>query len=392
MVNKFVNKFANSKVQSIGPSASSSLNDKAMELRAAGKKIVNLTIGEPNFDTPKRIKEAAYKSIEAGFTHYVPAPGVSTLRESIAKKLQNENDIEVDPVDEIIVTPGAKFAIYLAIITFLEEGDEVLILDPSWVSYKPLVQLSGAKPVSVPLHYDDNFKITREKLEKNVTSKTKMIIINSPNNPTGRVFTKEEVKEINQFILDHNILAISDEIYEHIVYDNFKNISLASDPSVKESIITINGFSKSYAMTGWRLGYIAAEKELVKEMVKVQQHLVSCATSFSQYAAIEAFDCESEVNLMVEDYKRRRDFLVSELNSLPGFECRSPEGTFYVFAKVNYNGMNSEEFSQYIFENAGVLVTPGAAYNDNECIRLSFAASMEELEAGVESLKKVLYE
>lgn len=253
-----------------------------------------------------------------------------------------------------------------------------------------MVQLSGAKPVPIPLYYDDNFKITREKLEENVTNNTKMIILNSPNNPTGRVFTEKEVGIINQFVLDYNILAISDEIYEDIVYDDVKNISLASDPAVKENIITINGFSKSYAMTGWRLGYIGANKNLVKEMVKVQQHLVSCATSFAQYAAVEAFACKDEVYAMVEDYKKRRDFLVTALNSIPGIECRSPEGTFYAFAKVEYNGMNSEEFSQYIFENAGVLVTPGAAYNNNECIRLSFAASMEELKEGVENLRKLL--
>ncbi|WP_339235932.1 pyridoxal phosphate-dependent aminotransferase [Oceanobacillus sp. FSL W7-1281] len=390
MVNKLDDSIVNSKVQSIGPSASSSLNDKAMKLRAEGKKIVNLTIGEPNFDTPKRVKEAAYKSIELGFTHYVPSSGVNTLKESIADKFLKENNIAFNPAEEIIVTPGGKFAIYLAIITFLEEGDEVLVLDPSWVSYKPLVQLSGAKPVPIPLYYDDNFKITREKLEENVTNNTKMIILNSPNNPTGRVFTEKEVGIINQFVLDYNILAISDEIYEDIVYDDVKNISLASDPAVKENIITINGFSKSYAMTGWRLGYIGANKNLVKEMVKVQQHLVSCATSFAQYAAVEAFACKDEVYAMVEDYKKRRDFLVTALNSIPGIECRSPEGTFYAFAKVEYNGMNSEEFSQYIFENAGVLVTPGAAYNNNECIRLSFAASMEELKEGVENLRKLL--
>lgn len=383
---------ANSKVKSIKRSASSSLNSKAIKLREEGKEIVNLSVGEPDFDTPERIKNAAIKSIENGFTSYVPASGIKPLKEAIARKLLQENNITVNPDREVIVTPGAKFAINLAISTFTEEGDEVLILDPSWVSYKPLVQLAGATPVSVPLSYEDGFEVTRAKLEENVTKNTKMIILNSPNNPTGRVFSEKEIQEINQFIKDYNVLAVSDEIYEDIVYDEIKNISLASDESVKNNVITVNGFSKGYAMTGWRLGYIAASEELTQEMTKIQEHVVSCATSFVQYGAVEAFYCQHEVDLMTEEYRKRRNFLVSELNALPGIECRYPEGTFYVFAKVNYKGMDSQEFSQFIFEKAGVLVTPGAAYSkdSSECIRMSFATSMEELELGIESIRKVL--
>lgn len=383
---------ANSKVKSIKRSASSSLNSKAIKLREEGKEIVNLSVGEPDFDTPERIKNAAIKSIENGFTSYVPASGIKPLKEAIARKLLQENNITVNPDREVIVTPGAKFAINLAISTFTEEGDEVLILDPSWVSYKPLVQLAGATPVSVPLSYEDGFEVTRAKLEENVTENTKMIILNSPNNPTGRVFSEKEIQEINQFIKDYNVLAVSDEIYEDIVYDEIKNISLASDESVKNNVITVNGFSKGYAMTGWRLGYIAANEELTQEMTKIQEHVVSCATSFVQYGAVEAFYCQHEVDLMTEEYRKRRNFLVSELNALPGIECRYPEGTFYVFAKVNYKGMDSQEFSQFIFEKAGVLVTPGAAYSkdSSECIRMSFATSMEELELGIESIRKVL--
>src|SRR5699024_4350155 len=318
--------------------------------------------------------------------------GIKPLKEAIARKLLQENNITVNPDREVIVTPGAKFAINLAISTFTEEGDEVLILDPSWVSYKPLVQLAGATPVSVPLSYEDGFEVTRAKLEENVTKNTKMIILNSPNNPTGRVFSEKEIQEINQFIKDYNVLAVLDEIYEDIVYDEIKNISLASDESVKNNVITVNGFSKGYAMTGCRLDYIAASEELTQEMTKIQEHVVSCATSFVQYGAVEAFYCQHEVDLMTEEYRKRRNFLVSELNALPGIECRYPEGTFYVFAKVNYKVMDSQEFSQFIFEKAGVLVTPGAAYSkdSSECIRMSFATSMEELELGIESIRKVL--
>lgn len=384
--------FVNTRIRQLAPSTTTSLKNLAAKLAAEGKDIVSLVIGEPDFNTPNRIKEAAFRSLDAGFTHYVPTSGIPALKEKIAQKLLDDNQVRVDPDNEIIVTPGAKFAIYAALAAFIEQGDEVLVLDPSWISYKPLIQLTGGTAVSVELERADQYRVTRERLERHVTDKTKMIIVNSPNNPTGRVLTDDELNVLVDFIADKQILAISDEIYEDIVFDSQKNKSLASFDRIKDYVITVNGFSKGYAMTGWRLGYLAANRELTKDIMKIQAHLASCATSFAQAAAVEAFACKDEVAYMVGEYAKRRAFLIPALNSLPGFHCPYPDGTFYTLVSVDYNGMNSEQFSRYLFEQAGVLVTPGVAFGNNadRCVRISFATGMEELEKAVERIKSVL--
>lgn len=384
--------FVNSQIRQLAPSTTTALKNLAAKLAAEGKDIISLVIGEPDFDTPSRIKEAAFRSLDEGFTHYVPTSGIPALKEKIAQKLLDDNQIRVDPDSEIIVTPGAKFAIYAALATFIEQGDEVLVLDPSWISYKPLIQLTGGTAVTVELAQADRYQITREQLERHVTEKSKMIIVNSPNNPTGRVLTDEELEVLVEFIADHQLLTISDEIYEDIVFDSRKNKSLASFDKIKDYVITVNGFSKGYAMTGWRLGYLAAARELTVDMMKIQAHLASCATSFAQAAAVEAFACKNEVAAMVGEYARRRAYLIPALNSLPGFHCPYPDGTFYAFANVDYNGMNSEQFCRYVFEHAGVLVTPGKAFGHNadRCIRISFATKMEELEKAIERIRCIL--
>ena len=287
--------------------------------------------------------------------------------------------------------PSAKFAIYLALTSFLNEGDEVMVLDPSWVSYKALVQLAGATPVSVPLSYDTGYTVTEEILARHVTAKTRMIILNTPNNPTGRVLTDAENKVLVDFIKKHDILAVSDEIYEAIVFDNNKHVALASFPEIRNNVITVNGFSKSHAMTGWRIGYLAAENSLIQEMLKVQMHVVTCAASFVQAAAITAFECGAEVVDMRNEYARRRDYLVKELNTIPGFDCRMPQGTFYAFPRVDYMGMDSEQLTAFILERAQVLVTPGSAYGQgaDRTLRISFATSIENIEEAIRRLKKV---
>ena len=380
----------NSKVKILEQPQTIALNAIAEQLKSEGKNIINMVLGEPDFDTPKKIIDAATRSMNDGFTHYVSSMGLPELRQKIANKLRVDNGIDYDP-NEILVTPSAKFAIYLALTSFLDHGDEVLILDPSWVSYKALVQLAGATPVNVPLSYDNNYTLTAADLAKYVTAKTRMIILNTPNNPTGRVFTAAENKVLVEFIKRHNILAVSDEIYETIVFDDNKHVALASFPEIRNNVITVNGFSKSHAMTGWRIGYLAAAKSLIKEMLKVQMQVITCTASFVQAAAITAFECETEVADMVAQYKTRRDYLVKELNTIPGFHCRVPQGTFYALPRVDYKGMDSNKLCEFILEKAQVLLTPGSAYGlgTEKTLRISFATSIENIEEAIRRLKKI---
>jgi len=380
----------NRKVKILEQPQTIALNAIAEKLKSEGKDIINMVMGEPDFDTPKKIIDAATKSMNDGFTHYVSSMGLPELRKKIASKLRVENNVAYDP-NEILVTPSAKFAIYLALTSFLNDGDEVMVLDPSWVSYKALVQLADATPISVPLSYDDNYTVTEDILARYVTAKTRMIILNTPNNPTGRVFTDAENKVLVDFIKKHDILAVSDEIYETIIFDGHRHVALASFPEIRNNVITVNGFSKSHAMTGWRIGYLAAEKSLIQEMLKVQMQVVTCTASFVQAAAITAFECEADVADMLAQYKRRRDYLVKELNTIPGFDCRMPQGTFYALPRVDYKGMSSERLSEYILEHAQVLLTPGSAYGlgTERTLRISFATSIENIEEAVKRLKRI---
>ena len=380
----------NRKVKILEQPQTIALNAIAEKLKSEGKDIINMVMGEPDFDTPKKIIDAATKSMNDGFTHYVSSMGLPELRKKIAHKLRVDNNVAYDP-NEILVTPSAKFAIYLALTSFLNDGDEVMVLDPSWVSYKALVQLAGATPISVPLSYDTNYTVTEDILAQYVTPKTRMIILNTPNNPTGRVFTDAENKVLVDFIKKHDILAVSDEIYETIIFDGNRHVALASFPEIRDNVITVNGFSKSHAMTGWRIGYLAAEKSLIQEMLKVQMQVVTCTASFVQAAAITAFECKADVADMLGQYKRRRDYLVNELNTIPGFDCRMPQGTFYALPRVDYKGMSSERLSEYILEHAQVLLTPGSAYGlgTEKTLRISFATSIENIEEAIKRLKKI---
>lgn len=383
--------YTSSRIKELKPSPTVALSDKARKLRQEGYDVINLAGGEPDFDTPRKVIEEAFNSINDGFTHYVSSQGIPSLRQRIAKKLYDENDISIDPENGLIVTPSAKFSLYISLFAFLQDGDEVLVFDPSWVSYKPLIQMTGATPIPVPLEYDENFKITEEKLLKYVSHKTKMLIINSPNNPTGRVLSQEEIHVLKEFISGHDILVISDEIYEKIIYDNNKHVSLGSYKEISDRVITINGFSKGYAMTGWRIGYAAGTSDLMKEMIKVQQHTVTCTASFVQSAAVKAFECKEEVALMAKEYERRRNFIVKALNSIPCINCEYPEGAFYIYPQIDYKNMDSYQLSNYILENAKVAATPGDAFGrgGEKCIRISFATSMENLHKAVERIYKI---
>ena len=381
------------RVAGIQPSATVAVSDKARAMAAQGLGVINLGGGDPDFGTPSHIVNAALDAIRRGYTHYVSSAGIKGIRRAIADKLREENGLEFDPDAEIMVTPGAKLALFAAIMATVEEGDEVLILDPAWVSYVPCVQLAGGVAVHVSLSVEDNFHVTEAKLREKVTPRSKLLIVNSPNNPTGRVLTREELEAIAKVALENDLLVLSDEIYEKILYDGHQHISIGSLPDMLDRTIVINGFSKAYAMTGWRLGYVAAKGLLAKEILKVQQHSATCASSFIQYAGIAALTGPQDaVSQMVEEYRKRRDLITAGLNSLPGISCHQPEGAFYAFPNISATGMSSIEFADMLLSKARVAVTPGIAFGDSGegHVRLSFANSTPLIQEAIERMREVL--
>ncbi len=385
------NYYLNRNVQRLSPSASIAMMDKARMLKAQGLNVISLAGGEPDFDTPTPIVEACYKAIRDGHTHYTMGRGILPLRERLCQKLSDENGISCTP-EQVLITPGGKYAIFLAINTFLNPGDEVMILDPSWVSYAPIVEMAGGVPVKIPLSFEDNYTIRREVLEEAVTEKTRIVILNSPNNPTGRVLTLQEAAELEQFLLAHNILLISDEVYEEIIYDGRRHISLGSIPSIAEKVITVNSFSKCAAMTGWRVGYLCAAKELVSAMYLFYQHTLTCISEFSQIAAITALDCKAEMEQMRKSYEYRRSLLCDNLTLLPGVTCRMPEGAFYAWVKIEKDGMNDVQIAEHLLERAQIVTVAGSGYGlgSDSCVRMCFAASETELIEAVKRLRAVL--
>ena len=367
------------------------LLSKGLEMKRQGLDVLIPSGGEPDFNTPERIKAEGIKAIQNNMTHYTPAAGLMELREAISRKLLKENGIIADPKTQIIVTPSGKLALYQALVSFLEPGDEAMLLEPNWVSYKEIVKMTGATCVSVPLRHEDNFRITRDILESKLTDKSKMVIICNPCNPTGRVFTEEEIQTLADFVDENDLLLVADEIYEKLVYDGHRHISVGAIEKVKDRVITLNGFSKGYAMTGWRLGYSVASAPLTKVMMKMQESTVTTSAAMVQKAAVVAFDCEDDVQYMVADYKRRRDFIVNSLNEIPCIHCPMPEGAFYIFPKIDYKGMNSFELCDYILEKANVLVAPGDVFGEGgeKCIRIAYPASMETLEKTAERFKQI---
>lgn len=367
------------------------LLSKGLEMKRQGLDVLILSGGEPDFNTPERIKAEGIKAIQNNMTHYTPAAGLMELREAISRKLLKENGIIADPKTQIIVTPSGKLALYQALVSFLEPGDEAMLLEPNWVSYKEIVKMTGATCVSVPLRHEDNFRITRDILESKLTDKSKMVIICNPCNPTGRVFTEEEIQTLADFVDEHDLLLVADEIYEKLIYDGHRHISVGAIEKVKDRVITLNGFSKGYAMTGWRLGYSVASAPLTKVMMKMQESTVTTSAAMVQKAAVVAFDCEDDVQYMVADYKRRRDFIVNSLTEIPCIHCPMPEGAFYIFPKIDYKGMNSFELCDYILEKANVLVAPGDVFGEGgeKCIRIAYPASMETLEKTAERFKQI---
>jgi aspartate aminotransferase len=375
------------RLQNITESATLRISNLASELKTQGKDIISFSLGEPDFATPKHIIEAAKASLDRGDTHYTPSPGIPELRKAIAEKLKKENAVDAQ-AGNIIVTPGAKQAIFEAVLSVLEEGDEAILFDPAWVSYEPCIKLAGAMPIWAATNRDDGFSPAG--LSEYITKKTKLIVINSPCNPTGSVYGRDTLKEIAELAVDKDIMVLSDEIYEKIIYDR-EHISIGSMDGMQDLTITVNGFSKAYAMTGWRLGYASAPKKIYEQMLKLHSHSVSQATSFVQYAGMAALQGDQScVSEMVKEFRARRGLLIKGLNEL-GIKCTMPQGAFYAFADVSSYG-NGEEVAGLLLNKAFVAATPGAAFGEagNDFIRISYATSKERIKEALRRMEAVL--
>ena len=372
-----------SRADLIKPSATIRLSELAKELKKEGKDVIDLSVGEPDFKTPGNIVEAAYKALKEGKTFYAPAQGIPELREAIAEKLREENKIDAR-AENVIVTVGAKYAIYAVMQALINDGDEVILLEPAWVSYEACILLAGGKPVWIP--HSEDFKDAP--IEDYVNEKTKMIIINTPNNPIGVVYPKDFLKKVADIARDHNIYVISDEVYEKIIFEG-KHYSIASFDDMFDRTVTINAFSKTYAMTGWRIGYAVANEDIIAKMRKIQSHSVTSPTTFVQYAAIEALKGDqSFVEKMVKAFKERRDILSKGLKKL-NIPHAPPEGAFYIFADVRTDG---DAFSQDFLNRYYVAVTPGSAFGRrySNWVRISYATSKENIKKMLERLEKFI--
>ena len=386
-------KIFSSRIEKLTESKSVEIADKIRKMKREGIDIIELQTGEPDFGTPQYIINAAYSAMKEGYTHYTSSRGVPELRDAISEKLQNENKIDADPEKEIIVTPGAVHAVFSAILATINSGDEVIIPDPCWVVYPACVEIAGGKLIRIPLNSEDNFELNRESIEKAITPRTKMLIINYPCNPTGTTLTRDKLKYIADIAKEHDLLVLSDEVYEKILYDGLKHTSIGSLADMEERTITVNGFSKTYAMTGWRIGYASASSAIIDQMLKIQQYSVTCASAFAQKAAIAALNGPQEpVHDMIKEYDQRRQLIVKKLNNIDGIYCRKPMGTFYAFTNISKLGTSSMEFANFLLDKARVGVVPGSAYGQSGdgYVRLSFANSKKNIEKAMERIEKFL--
>ena len=385
---------AAARFSSIEKSATYAVLDLVRQLRAQGVDVLDLGGGEPDFGTPDHIAAEAITAIRNGFTHYTPSRGTPDLLDAIAGKLVKENGIPVDAATQVVATPSAKHALFSAVLTVLDAGDEIIIPTPSWVSYAAMAQLAGGRPVFAPLDAHDGFRLSRAALEAALTGRTRAVLVNTPNNPTGRLLDREEAALLVDFAREHDLFVISDEIYEKINYTGRTHVSPAALPGGAERTLTVNGFSKAYAMTGWRLGYLAGPAEVITEVLKVQQHSVGCAGSFVQRGGTAALTGPQEpIRAMTAQYAARRDRLVAGLNRLPGVSCAAPEGALYVFPDIRGTGRgDSSRFATWLLNEAGVAVTPGAAFGPGGegHIRLSFATSREVIDEALHRMAAAL--
>jgi aspartate aminotransferase len=374
-----------SRANSLTPSLSLSVDSKAKAMKSEGLDVCSFGAGEPDFDTPEHIKAAAIAALESGFTKYTPSSGIPELRQAIADKLQQENGISYKP-SQIIVSVGAKHSCYNGILATCQPGDEVIIPSPYWLSYPEMVRLAGAEPIFVQTKEENGWKITREEFENAMTPRTKMIIINSPNNPTGAVYSRDEIEGIAAVAAEEEILILADEIYEKLVYDGHEHVSIASlGPEYYDLTITVNGFSKAYAMTGWRLGYLGAPEPITKAIDSIQSHVTSNPCSFAQKGALAALQGDQQtVTDMRDEFDMRRQYIVERFSKIPNVTIVKPAGAFYVLANISKLGLTSQNFADRLLSKANVSVVPGIAFGDDRTVRFSYATSLDVIKKGMD--------
>jgi len=379
------------RVSHVPPSLTLEITAKGKAMKAEGIDVCSFTAGEPDFETPTHIKEAAKKALDEGKTRYGPTAGEPVLREAIAQKLKNDNNLDYK-AENILVCNGGKHSLFNMMLAMIEEGDEVIIPAPYWVSYPEMVKLAEGTPVIVKTTQENNYKITPEQLRQAITPKTKLFVLNSPSNPTGVVYTPEEIKALAQVVLDHDIWVVSDEIYEKILYDGAQHLSIgAVSPEIFRRTVVSSGFAKSYAMTGWRIGYIAAPLELIKPATIIHGHATSNVCTFAQYGAIAALTQPQDFfAIMLEAYTQRRKFALERLAAMPHITCVKPYGAFYLYLDISKTGINSLEFCNALLEKQKVVAIPGIAFGDDQAIRLSYATDMATIEKGLDRLDKFL--
>ena len=384
-------------LKKIKPSPTIAVTQKARELKAAGKDVIGLGAGEPDFDTPDNIKQAAIKAINDGDTKYTAVDGTPALKKAIVEKFKKENNLDYT-ADQVTVGAGGKHVIYNAMMATLNDGDEVIVPAPYWVSYPDIVLLAGGKPVVMECNEKQGFKINPSDLEKFITPKTKWIILNSPSNPTGACYTEKDIREIAKVLENHpHVYILSDDIYEHVTYEGFKFFTIAQIESLKERVLTMNGVSKAYSMTGWRIGYAAGPKEIIKAIAKIQSQSTTNPSSISQAASVEALSGTQDfIKKRSDSFQERRDFVVKALNDIDGIECLNPDGAFYVFpsckglvGKKDTNGKeikSDTDFVQSLLENSGIAVVQGSAFGLEGFFRISYATSMDNLKKALEKI------
>jgi aspartate aminotransferase len=378
-----------SRASSLTPSLTLSIDSKAKAMKSEGIDVCGFGAGEPDFDTPEHIKAAAMAALEAGFTKYTPSSGIPELRQAIADKFLIDNGIDYKP-SQIIVSDGAKHSCYNAILATCQPGDEVIIPAPYWLSYPEMVRLAGADPVFVHTKEENGWKLTSDQFENAMTPRTKMIILNSPGNPTGAVYTKEELDSIGKVAAEEEILILSDEIYEKLVYDDAKHFSIAAlAQEYYDLTITVNGFSKSYAMTGWRLGYLGAPEPIAKAIDSIQSHSTSNACSFAQKGGLAALKGDQQpVADMRDEFNLRREYMLERISKMPHVSVVRPNGAFYVLVNVSRLGLTSQNFADRLLSKANVAVVPGIAFGDDRTVRLSYATSLDVIKKGMDRFEE----
>lgn len=377
------------RLQEITPSLTLSVDSKAKALRAEGVDVCGFGAGEPDMDTPEHIKAAAIAALQDGFTKYTPSSGIPELRQAISEKFARDNGLEYK-ASQVIVSNGAKHSCFNAIAAVCNPGDEVIIPAPYWLSYPEMVRLAGAEPVIAPTSEENAWKLTPEDFENAMTPRTKMIILNTPGNPTGSLYTKEELRALSEVAAEEDIYILSDEIYEKLVYDGAEHVSIASlTPEAYDLTITVNGFSKAYAMTGWRLGYLGAPEPIAKAIDSMQSHMTSNPCSFSQRGALAALtESQQCVDDMREEFNIRRQFMFERVSSIPGLRAVNPQGAFYILVDISHYGLKSQNFADRLLSKANVAVVPGIAFGNDQTIRLSYAVGLEAINTGLDRIEK----